>query len=457
MGTGKILLQAFLQYPGLKSCLGIEICPSRFQIAATALQRLVALDPRRFELSCNDAGRCVRVIDHGVPSCWSGFRGKWRQQLVRDRRAVVLHHSATQPATPGASGEHGESACRQDVGEPSTTCDKLVSASTASPASSSSIASSDRCGGSSPMRGLGPLAAPVVAHVADPESHTAAAPALPVVLAEAEEVRAASNRSHVTGSCTSGRLKQFSAGCVPWAAARHHRAHAAPSDRVVEIRCGDMLDPLTRSQPARDTELKARRGTGFQLVRDDTRRDSSNALKPQRSSSMPSTAAAAVRAHAGCHNEAVDALTRADIVLLHTDVPHHLASKLLSAIELMKPGCRFVTYSDITQDLVPLAATMQNVGAGTAAALHDGSDGDSGSHARCQSPAVVTACATHARASAPQLPVLSHCTANGAGGGAFSALPRWHQLSFNVGTSDTFVTSWAPLSGYHLYCWEVLA
>jgi hypothetical protein len=48
MGLGKLLLQVFLQYPHLKSCLGVELSPSRYQLGHAALERFVKMQENNF-------------------------------------------------------------------------------------------------------------------------------------------------------------------------------------------------------------------------------------------------------------------------------------------------------------------------------------------------------------------------------------------------------------------------
>jgi hypothetical protein len=43
MGVGKLVMQAFLQYPNLKYVCGVELAASRFNIAEDALLRLCSL------------------------------------------------------------------------------------------------------------------------------------------------------------------------------------------------------------------------------------------------------------------------------------------------------------------------------------------------------------------------------------------------------------------------------
>lgn len=59
MGTGKLLLQAFLQYPNLLKAVGVELAQTRFAIAELALNRLI--DVGDFELDEHKEGRLMRV------------------------------------------------------------------------------------------------------------------------------------------------------------------------------------------------------------------------------------------------------------------------------------------------------------------------------------------------------------------------------------------------------------
>lgn len=48
MGSGKVAMQVFLQYPEVAHVLGVELVPSRYAIAASALRRLVARRPETY-------------------------------------------------------------------------------------------------------------------------------------------------------------------------------------------------------------------------------------------------------------------------------------------------------------------------------------------------------------------------------------------------------------------------
>lgn len=51
MGLGKLLLQAFLQFPNLRHCVGVEVSPSRFAVAETAALGLAQLFPKKYRIA----------------------------------------------------------------------------------------------------------------------------------------------------------------------------------------------------------------------------------------------------------------------------------------------------------------------------------------------------------------------------------------------------------------------
>jgi SAM-dependent methyltransferase len=63
MGLGKFALQAFLSYPQLTKVVGVELSPTRYEVAATALRSLAELNPTLFEL--REVGKTVVQLHHG--------------------------------------------------------------------------------------------------------------------------------------------------------------------------------------------------------------------------------------------------------------------------------------------------------------------------------------------------------------------------------------------------------
>lgn len=59
MGSGKVALQIFLQSPGARRVMGVEVVPSRYGIGEVALQKLAATWPERFKIVSLSAGSSV--------------------------------------------------------------------------------------------------------------------------------------------------------------------------------------------------------------------------------------------------------------------------------------------------------------------------------------------------------------------------------------------------------------
>mmetsp|Transcript_109 Transcript_109/g.514 ORF Transcript_109/g.514 Transcript_109/m.514 type:complete len:657 (-) Transcript_109:452-2422(-) len=59
MGTGKICVQAFLQYPNLKHVHGVELAESRYRIAENAARSMVSLFPNEFDIILHEPKRVV--------------------------------------------------------------------------------------------------------------------------------------------------------------------------------------------------------------------------------------------------------------------------------------------------------------------------------------------------------------------------------------------------------------
>jgi SAM-dependent methyltransferase len=65
MGLGKFCLQSFLTYPNLTKVVGVELSPTRYEVAAKALRSLASLNPKLFEL---------REAGDKVVQLWMGLR-----------------------------------------------------------------------------------------------------------------------------------------------------------------------------------------------------------------------------------------------------------------------------------------------------------------------------------------------------------------------------------------------
>ncbi len=65
MGTGKVALQAFLQFGNLNRVVGVELSASRYAVGERALFRLVELLPQRFRTICCVPGHFIAVCDIG--------------------------------------------------------------------------------------------------------------------------------------------------------------------------------------------------------------------------------------------------------------------------------------------------------------------------------------------------------------------------------------------------------
>jgi len=86
MGTGKLCLQVFLEYPHLDQVVGIEISPSRYKIGAQALRRLA--QRRGFALLADNEHRC-KVL-----------------QLLGNRRRILEFRCGDAFATLAERSEH---------------------------------------------------------------------------------------------------------------------------------------------------------------------------------------------------------------------------------------------------------------------------------------------------------------------------------------------------------------
>lgn len=90
MGSGKVAMQAFLEFPQLVHVVGIELAHARFDIAAGAIRKLAAKSPARF--SCEEVYR-EAPRNSGRSSCEEdgkdpGGREATRLRLVDDKRVL---------------------------------------------------------------------------------------------------------------------------------------------------------------------------------------------------------------------------------------------------------------------------------------------------------------------------------------------------------------------------------
>ena len=61
MGTGKVALQAFLQFSNLKRVFGVELSAARFRIAEKALLNLLMMYPNKYVLQRHVTGKFLSV------------------------------------------------------------------------------------------------------------------------------------------------------------------------------------------------------------------------------------------------------------------------------------------------------------------------------------------------------------------------------------------------------------
>mmetsp|Transcript_27084 Transcript_27084/g.63602 ORF Transcript_27084/g.63602 Transcript_27084/m.63602 type:complete len:280 (-) Transcript_27084:42-881(-) len=103
MGVGKLVMQAFLQYPNLKLIRGIELAYSRFKLAEEALARLVALQSDLFELEERIPGEYIRVhtVGRRKRRALELRRGDmWQVHDISSCDIVVMHTELTAPSFP---------------------------------------------------------------------------------------------------------------------------------------------------------------------------------------------------------------------------------------------------------------------------------------------------------------------------------------------------------------------
>lgn len=103
MGVGKLVMQAFLQYPNLKLIRGIELAYSRFKLAEEALVRLVTLQSDLFEIEDRVAGDYIRVhtIGRRKRRALELRRGDmWQVHDVGSCDIVIMHTELTPPSFP---------------------------------------------------------------------------------------------------------------------------------------------------------------------------------------------------------------------------------------------------------------------------------------------------------------------------------------------------------------------
>uniref|UniRef100_A0A7S1CCX5 DOT1 domain-containing protein n=1 Tax=Bicosoecida sp. CB-2014 TaxID=1486930 RepID=A0A7S1CCX5_9STRA len=103
MGVGKLVMQAFLQYPNLKLIRGVELAYSRFKLAEEALLRLVSLQSDRFEVEERTPGEYIRVhtVGRRKRRALELRRGDmWAVRDVSSCDIIVMHTELTPPAFP---------------------------------------------------------------------------------------------------------------------------------------------------------------------------------------------------------------------------------------------------------------------------------------------------------------------------------------------------------------------
>jgi hypothetical protein len=59
MGTGKLALQVFVQVPSIERVVGVELAPSRYQMGAAALKRMVELPSTTYKLKESSGSVCI--------------------------------------------------------------------------------------------------------------------------------------------------------------------------------------------------------------------------------------------------------------------------------------------------------------------------------------------------------------------------------------------------------------
>jgi hypothetical protein len=94
-GTGKVCMQAFLEYKSLHDLFGVEISKPRYDIAEIALLRLAATFPEEYTVLTYQQGRTITV---GAPLTRSHLRGHARLD------AAGLLHSLTGECVSSAAG-----------------------------------------------------------------------------------------------------------------------------------------------------------------------------------------------------------------------------------------------------------------------------------------------------------------------------------------------------------------
>ena len=94
-GTGKLVLQCFLQFENLRSVVGVEISPSRYRIGEEAILRLAKAHPRKFRVTYHAPGRGITVAaerlgGRGGGKSGSGRGGAAQAQQQPKLRELVL-------------------------------------------------------------------------------------------------------------------------------------------------------------------------------------------------------------------------------------------------------------------------------------------------------------------------------------------------------------------------------
>lgn len=113
MGLGKLLFQAFFQYPNIRHVCGVELAVSRYRIAERALLRLVELEGSLFEVTHRVPDVSIRVQmvgslgDAGGGAEWRGRRviemrrcSMWAVRDIHTADVVLMHTDFTASCVP---------------------------------------------------------------------------------------------------------------------------------------------------------------------------------------------------------------------------------------------------------------------------------------------------------------------------------------------------------------------
>eukprot|EP00629_Pelagomonadales_sp_RCC1024_P015265 CAMPEP_0119273108 /NCGR_PEP_ID=MMETSP1329-20130426/9716_1 /TAXON_ID=114041 /ORGANISM="Genus nov. species nov., Strain RCC1024" /LENGTH=372 /DNA_ID=CAMNT_0007273281 /DNA_START=192 /DNA_END=1307 /DNA_ORIENTATION=+ len=97
MGTGKVAMQAFLQFPNLKRVQGVELSQARYKVAERAALELCARDPRRYAPQQHVPGREIAVRAHATGQTLQLRHGNLMRCRDVDRAHVVLLETEVPP------------------------------------------------------------------------------------------------------------------------------------------------------------------------------------------------------------------------------------------------------------------------------------------------------------------------------------------------------------------------